>query len=360
MNRRVLLPAAVLFACACARSAPETPDFDALRPVVENQPSGVTALLQAVSVVDSSVAWISGHDAIVLRTTDGGRSWTRRPVPGAPDSLQFRDIHAFDARIAYILSAGPGELSRIYRTDDGGATWTLQWMNQEPAGFYDCFDFWSAERGVLYGDAVDGGLRILTTEDGGRTWRRVPAEALPAAQAGEGGFAASGLCARTRPGGRAWIAAGNAARARVFRTSDYGRTWSAAEVPVVAGEAAGLAAISMVDDRVCVAFGGNLAVNDRATENVAATTDGGATWTAMPALSINGAAYGGTHIGGARDVLIAVGPGGAAISRDAAQTWSTVDARAWWSVGSKGADATWLAGPNGRITRLRWERDEMD
>ena len=355
MRRRhhVLAVVPLLFACGRSNSV-ATPDFDTLSPVLEDQVSGTTSLLQAVSVVDSSVVWISGHDATVVRTTDGGRTWTRRPVPGAPDSLQFRDIHAFDARTAYILAAGPGDMSRVYRTDDGGATWTLQWTNPEAAGFYDCFDFWSAQHGVLYGDAVEGGLRILTTDDGGRNWRRVPAEALPAALSGEGGFAASGLCVTARPGGRAWVAAGNAPRARVFRTSDYGRSWTATEAPVVAGEASGLTSISMVDDRVGIAFGGNLAVSDRVTENVARTTDGGATWSAMPGLSINGAAYGGTHVGAARDVLLAVGPGGVTLSRDGALAWTTIDTRAWWGVDSEGAHATWIAGPTGRITRIRW------
>ena len=354
MNRRPALFATLALLFACGRSQPATPDLGRLQPVVEDQSSGVTALLQAVSVVDSSVVWISGHDATVVRTLDGGRTWVRIPVAGAPDSLQFRDIHAFDARTAYILAAGPGDMSRIYRTNDGGTSWTLQWTNPEAAGFYDCFDFWSVDRGVLYGDAVDGELRILTTDDGGRSWRRVPADALPAAQPGEGGFAASGLCAQTRGGGRAWIAAGNAARARVFRTTDYGRTWTATEVPVVAGDASGLTSISMADDRVGVAFGGNLAVNDRVTENVALTTDGGVTWSAMPGLSINGAAYGGTHVGDVRDVLLVVGPGGLSISRNAALGWTTVDARAWWGVDSEGAEASWIAGPNGRIARIRW------
>ena len=34
-------------------------------------------------------------------------------MPGA-DTLQFRDVHALDADRAWLLSAGPGELSRIY------------------------------------------------------------------------------------------------------------------------------------------------------------------------------------------------------------------------------------------------------
>lgn len=49
-----------------------------------------------------------------------------RPVAGT-DSLQFRDVHAVDAETAYLLSIGSGADSRIYRTDDGGRSWNLQW-----------------------------------------------------------------------------------------------------------------------------------------------------------------------------------------------------------------------------------------
>ena len=101
-------------------------------PVFEEQLSGTAVLLQAVSVVDSNVVWVSGHASSWARTTDGGRSWNSGVVPGA-DTLEFLDVHAASAGSAWLLSAGPGDLSRIYRTDDGGGRWTLQWTNAEPA-----------------------------------------------------------------------------------------------------------------------------------------------------------------------------------------------------------------------------------
>lgn len=323
-------------------------------PTLVEQASGTTALLQAVSVVDSNVVWISGHQGTYVRTVDGGRTWTTARVPAA-DTLQFRDVHAADARTAWLLAAGPADMSRIYRTDDAGANWTLQWTNPEPDGFYDCIDFWDRERGIAYGDAVDGGLRVLVTDDGGRTWRRVPASALPEALPGEGGFAASGLCVRTRPDGRAWIAAGNAHPARVFFTPDYGRTWAAAVAPVESGGAAGLTAISMVDDQAGFAFGGDLTVDDRRTANVARTSDGGRTWVAAPNVPFDGAVYGGLHVPGTNGrALVVVGPKGLATSTDAGDSWTPVDGRSWWGVGSAGPSATWVAGPQGRIARIRW------
>ena len=52
----------------------------------------------------------------MLRTTDGGATWQPRPVPGA-EALDFRDIDAIDERVASVLSIGPGNASRIYRTE---------------------------------------------------------------------------------------------------------------------------------------------------------------------------------------------------------------------------------------------------
>ena len=349
---RLLAVGVALLSAACGGGPPAW--NSPVPPTLEEQVSGTTELLQAVSVVDEDVVWVSGHGGTWARTTNGGATWRAGVVAGA-DTLQFRDVHALDARTAWLLAAGTGELSRIYRTDDAGATWSLQWTNPEPEGFYDCLDFWDARRGLAYGDAVDGTLRILVTDDGGSSWRLVPDQALPPALLGEGGFAASGLCVETGPDGRAWIAAGNTTATRIFLTDDHGRSWRAVEVPVEAGEGAGLTAISMVDARRGVAFGGVLHAPDEHTRTAARTDDGGATWSPLPPLSFPGAAYGGLVVPGTDGRgLVAVGPGGAAASVDGGASWITLDERAWWAVGSGGEAATWITGPQGRIARLSW------
>jgi photosystem II stability/assembly factor-like uncharacterized protein len=298
--------------------------------------------------------WVSGHGGTWARTTDGGRTWTTGVVSGA-ETMQFRDVHATSATMAWLLAAGTGDQSRIYHTNDGGRSWTRQWVNEEPQGFYDCMDFWDARRGFVYGDAVGGELRVLVTDDGGSSWTLVPAGALPPAQAGEGGFAASGTCAITRPDGLGWVAAGNAPRARVFLTPDFGRTWTAADVPVVAGEAAGLTSISMVDDRRGTAFGGSLGEAGLRTDNVARTEDGGRTWSLLARPMMAGAVYGGVHVRGTDMLaLIAVGPGGVDVSSDGGRSWRTLDTQPWWGVGSAGPDASWITGPGGRIARVRF------
>ena len=70
-------------------------------------------------MLSNQVAWASGTHGTYLRTTDGGTSWHTAQVPDA-EALDFRDVEAFSADLAYLLSAGPGEQSRIYKTTDAG------------------------------------------------------------------------------------------------------------------------------------------------------------------------------------------------------------------------------------------------
>src|SRR5262249_52458544 len=138
----------------------------------------------------------------VLRTVDGGRTWQKLRVAGA-ESLDFRDVDAISDRVAYVLSIGPGELSRIYKTVDAGAHWDLQFRNADPKAFFDAMAFRDEQHGVAFSDSVDGRFVLLTTSDG-RSWDRVPVDRLPAAQPGEGAYAASGTNVALAAG-RIWI-----------------------------------------------------------------------------------------------------------------------------------------------------------
>ncbi|MBT4189446.1 MAG: hypothetical protein HOE14_19825, partial [Gemmatimonadales bacterium] len=172
MRRTSLAVFTLLMATACGPSADHATETEWTPTLTLTlQESGTDALLQAISFGDGGVIWASGHQATWVHSVDRGETWTAGTVEGA-EGLQFRDVHAFGGFGAYLMSSGNGDLSRIYRTDDRGQSWTLQYTAYDRAAFIDCMDFWSEDRGLVYGDAVDGVPFILSTEDGGATWGR--------------------------------------------------------------------------------------------------------------------------------------------------------------------------------------------
>ena len=334
---------AVLAGCSSSRSV--------LPPRIEDQDSGADVLLIAAHAVGEGVVWVAGAGGTVGRTVDGGATWRLAVVPGA-DTLQFRDVVAFDGQTAWALSIGPGASSRIVKTLDGGASWRTVFVNDDPDAFFDCLSFWDPQRGLAFSDSHDGAFMVVVTDDGGESWRRVPEGVLPPARDGEGGFAASGTCVATEGADLAWIATGNADPGRVLRTTDGGRAWAASDTPVAGGDAAGLASVAFRDSVHGVAVGGDLSAPASDADAVARTADGGRTWQLGGRLPFPGAAYGAAYVPES-GALVAVGPGGAAVSDDDGRTWRLVDGRAWWGVAASAPDAVWLTGPDGRIARLR-------
>ncbi|MDP9491909.1 MAG: oxidoreductase, partial [Actinomycetota bacterium] len=142
-------------------------------------PTGSPARLRGLSAVSERIAWTSGSLGTVLRTTNKGATWQSVGPPGT-ENLQFRDIEAFDADTALILSIGNGPDSRIYRTTNAGRSWSLVFVNDEPQAFYDCMAFFDKHRGLALSDPVNGRFRILATNDGGRSWHVVDADMPPA------------------------------------------------------------------------------------------------------------------------------------------------------------------------------------
>jgi photosystem II stability/assembly factor-like uncharacterized protein len=246
------------------------------------QKSNTTENLRGVSVLANHVAWASGTQGTYLLTTDGGNSWQAAQVSGA-ESLDFRDVEAFGADLAYLLSAGPGDQSRIYKTTDAGKNWVLQFTNKDPKGFFDCMAFWDRNRGIALGDPVadnSGKLRfeLIATDDGGKNWKPVPPDTLPAAVEGEGAFAASGTCITVQGNSKVWFATGGKV-ARVFRSTNAGKTWTVADTPIIHGpDSAGVFSIAFRDATHGVIAGGDYKHPGQDGPTLAFTDDGGLTW----------------------------------------------------------------------------------
>ena len=311
--------------------------------------SGTTASFRGISAVSAKIVWVSGTGGTYLVTSDGGETWRLGSVPDA-QQLDFRDVHGVDDYTAYLLSSGPGEKSRIYKTTDGGAHWTLQFTNPDPKGFLDAFSFWDPTHGIVLGDPVDSKFVILTTDNGGETWERQPG---PAALSNEGAFAASGTCLITTGRREAWFASGGPHAARAFHTKDGGQTWTAGPTPVRNdGAAAGIFSLAFSDPLHGIAAGGDYNKPNDGSSNIAVTSNGGKTWTEPE----------GRHPAGYRSAVayvperrmwITVGTSGSDVSFDGGNTWKTFDTGAYNAVSFAGG-VGWAVGPNGRLAQFRF------
>ena len=250
--------------------------------------SNTTENLRGVSAVSRQVAWASGTHGTYLRTIDGGRTWTPAQVPDAV-ALDFRAVAAFSADEAFLMSAGPGEQSRVYHTGDAGKHWQLQFTNTNPKGFFDSMVFWDSKHGIVLGDPIpdeSGKLKfeVLLTEDG-QNWRPVPPAQMPDAMEGEGAFAASNTCiaiVRGNSDPNIWFATGGKT-ARIFHSGDRGQSWQVYETPMVHGpDSAGIFSIAFRDTTHGVIVGGDYKRPKDDGPNLAYTEDGGKNWMLPP------------------------------------------------------------------------------
>jgi photosystem II stability/assembly factor-like uncharacterized protein len=305
--------------------------------------------LRGLSAPSAEVLWASGTHGTYLRSLDSGKSWAVGQVPGA-EQLDFRDVEAFSSDEAYLLSIGSGDLSRVYKTTDGGKHWSLQFTNPEPKGFYDCMAFWDTDHGIAVGDPVDGRVELITTGDGGKTWTALPTASRPRVLEGEtGSFAASGTCVMVQPPGHAWFVTGGK-KARVFHSADWGKTWSVAETPLTHGnESSGIFSIAFQDAQRGVIGGGDYKNPEQNGPNLAFTQDGGMTWQlakASPQWFFSAVSF---SPGSSRGIL-AVGSTRAAFLRDTVweKVWELeLNAARFYAPGKAIA-----VGPQGRIVRF--------
>lgn len=306
--------------------------------------------LRGISTPSSSVLWASGTHGTYLRTTDAGLHWTPTQVPGA-EKLDFRDVEAFSADEAYLLSAGPGDQSRIYKTTDAGKHWSLQFTNTDPKGFFDCMAFWDHEHGLALGDPVDGHFELLATEDGGAHWAMLPLASRPVAIDGEGAFAASGTCIAVQGDQTVWFATGGSA-ARVFRSTDRGKTWHAGETPIVHGQpSTGAFSIAFRDASHGIIVGGDYLHPEQDGINLATTNDGGATWKTV-AIHLPFFFSAVTYLTGDGSRVLAVGSSRGVEFDLARQTIITSEQLNLNAVSRTGPGEAIAVGPKGQI--IRW------
>lgn len=318
----------------------------AANPTVETQDSGVTVRLRGISAVDANVAWASGREGTVLRTIDGGKTWSNVSVPDAKE-LDFRDIEGFDANTAVALSIGPGAASRVYRTEDGGKTWKLVLQNKDERAFFDCMAF-KGEDGWMLGDPVDGHFQVYRTRNGGRDWSLH--QTGPEAMQDEAAFAASGTCIAHTPWGET-LAVGGGAASRAHLGDSGEKLWFAHSTPMAHGvPATGIfSATAMGRDMLLV--GGNYEQDTIGSAARARFVDEhGLTFEALPAPL--GYRSGATCF--SASLCIVVGPTGMEaldVPGNGTPKWRPLSKTGYDAIDRAGMTG-WASGDKGRIVRI--------
>lgn len=167
------------------------------------QAAPTRAMLTAVYFHDPQLGWAVGHDATILRTSDGGRTWSQ--VYAAPQRQQpLLDLWFADTQHGYAI----GAYGLFLESRDGGLTWKERTISEDD---YHLNHISHAGDGRLYIAAEAG--RVYRSDDGGRSWLALPSPY-------------SGSFFGTLPLARDTLLLFGL-RGKLFRSEDAGATWTA-------------------------------------------------------------------------------------------------------------------------------------
>ena len=328
------------------------------------QDSRTTADLRGIDSLGGGVAWASGTNGTVLRTEDAGEVWQLCAVPTGAEKLDFRGVQASDNLTAIVMSSGPGDQSRLYKTTDGCKTWKILFANPDKDGFWDALLMnRHTSDGWLLGDPVDGRFTLFTTKDKGATWTRHKSASL-AALAGEGGFAASNSSLIVDGHGQVIFGTGGARVAHVYKSSAAKAEFERLDTPLAAAATgAGLFSIAshasanqnVIGGIALVAVGGDYTKPNERRGTAASSANRGDPWVAAqvpPQGYRSSVAYDAVH-----ELWISVGPNGTDVSTDDGGHWralkpglgETADADQHWNALS----LPYVVGPHGRMATLQ-------
>ena len=335
--------------------------------------SHTTASLRGIHNVGGGVAWASGTNGTVLRTEDGGYLWQTCAIPlaGTKDTaekLDFRGIQAFDENTAIVMSSGPGDQSRLYKTTDGCQTWKLLFTNPDKDGFWDALlyepDF---ELTVILGDPVKGRFRLFTAVEDGKfsdNWNRHPIPAAP----NQAAFAASNslIVENVGEGQFSFITGGSKSEIiheehGIDHKKGMFSEWSRSSLPFESGESSGAFSIAAAPynkatkTKTVIVVGGDYKRPDYTASTAMFSTDWGYKFALAqtPPHGYRSAVAYNTDT----KTWITVGPNGTDISTDDGRNWRPLTPT---PQDIPGADKDWNAlslpfvvGPKGRIGKLR-------
>ncbi len=226
--------------------------------IVGNGVSLSKTSFRGLSVVDDHTIWVSGSRGTFARSRDGGKSFEFRQLEKYPNS-DFRDIEAFDAQNAVMMSSGSP--AYILKTSDGGESWKEVFKDTLPEMFLDALDFWDSKHGVVLGDPIHHHFVLAETHDGGESWKFLDTSHTPIALDNEAVFAASGTSLRCYGKNEfAFVSGGNSSRF-IHKSAD--NKWNYRPIPEFCLNKKSAGAFSFARDKNQIIVVGGDYINDK-------------------------------------------------------------------------------------------------
>jgi photosystem II stability/assembly factor-like uncharacterized protein len=139
--------------------------------------SGVTTTLYSISAVSNDYAWACGANGVVIRTTDGGTTWTNAASPVLSSTMTFYNVQANSSTKAFVAGTNSaGDSTFVFMTLTGGTNWTV--VFSQAGGFVDGVWTSGGLDGFMFGDPIGGNWSLYQTNSAGGGWNTV-AQSLP-------------------------------------------------------------------------------------------------------------------------------------------------------------------------------------
>lgn len=281
--------------------------------------------LSEIRIVDANTVWAVAYDGSGLgadiqeftRTTNGGASWTTGLFDVANPILRITNVSPVSGTTAWVGCFDETDgLGGVFKTTDGGVSWEQQngaAYTTPGQSWFNFVHFFDENVGITQGDpeGAGGEFEIYRTTDGGTTWTRIPGPAIPNPLADEygynGGFVAVG--------DTLWFTTN---KGRLFRTSNRGLNWVAYQAPLTDfGSAAQSGQVDFSTDT-----NGCLLKTAGTVYTYYTTTNGGQTWSA--GTPFTGTRRILTYVPGTNTIVATsqVAPVGTSVSVDNGTTWT--------------------------------------
>lgn len=297
--------------------------------------------IRAIHVISQDTLYYAGSIGEFGSTFNGGKTWNTYTIKYQDSILpHFRSI-AHNQNGSYALSVGNPAL--LYCLSFYGPQ--LVYKEEHEKVFYDSMKFFKDEfYGIAVGDPTEDCPSIILTSDGGVNWKKLPCDVLPKFEEGEAFFAASNTNIAI-VNSTVWIASGGK-KARILKSTDYGKTWEIFDTPFIQGEGPqGIYSIDFYDENNGIAVGGNYSRPEDNCANKAITTDGGKTWKIVADNENPNYKSCVQYVPNTNGKeVFAVGKTGISFSNDGGHTWKEVSKDSYYSIQFVNKNMAWLSG----------------